>query len=194
MHSQRAFGQERIRTLELIEVICAWVTVCFDLPQCFAYRTSVSGWLDMYMHRKVDFSATGSAMATGFRRVQCSPGEGGKEYISQTRRRVPRTRWWHRERVGGRVASMPVTLHILRRAHLFHPHTACSGMKIFGLSGFRTHGQPTHSFLSLAPQVINPYMQNFGSRKSEDDLCCSVSLPSTCCPACVHTVRFGDAV
>lgn len=45
-----------------IAVIFAVETAAATLPQYLTYDTSVSGWFDMYMHRKPDFSATGSAM------------------------------------------------------------------------------------------------------------------------------------
>ncbi len=48
------------RTLVSIAVIFALDTFSLTLPKCFTYATSVSGWFDMYMQRKVDLSATGS--------------------------------------------------------------------------------------------------------------------------------------
>ena len=47
-------------TLVSMAVIFALATFSLTFPKCFTYATSVSGWLDMYMHRKVDLSATGS--------------------------------------------------------------------------------------------------------------------------------------
>lgn len=51
---------DREHTLVSIAVIWAETICALTFPQCFAYDTRVSGWLDMYMHRKVDFAATGS--------------------------------------------------------------------------------------------------------------------------------------
>lgn len=52
--------REMGHTLESMVVMTALTTVSFTLPQYFTYATSVSGWFDMYMHRNLDFSATGS--------------------------------------------------------------------------------------------------------------------------------------
>ena len=49
------------RTLVSMPFIFALETCAVILPQYRTYETSVSGWLDMYMHRKPDLSATGSA-------------------------------------------------------------------------------------------------------------------------------------
>ena len=47
-------------TLVSMAVICALATLSLTLPQYRTYDTSVSGWFDIYMHRNVDFAATGS--------------------------------------------------------------------------------------------------------------------------------------
>jgi hypothetical protein len=52
------------RTLVSIADISALEITSFTLPNHFAYATRVSGWLDMYMRRNVDFSATGSDIVT----------------------------------------------------------------------------------------------------------------------------------
>lgn len=49
------------RTFELIESILADDTLPSTFPKCLTYATSVSGWVDMYVQRKPDLSATGSA-------------------------------------------------------------------------------------------------------------------------------------
>lgn len=49
-------------TFVLIDFIFALETSSVTLPQCLTYATSVSGWFDMYMHKKPDLEATGSAM------------------------------------------------------------------------------------------------------------------------------------
>jgi len=50
------------RTLVSIAVISALVMTSLTFPNHFAYATNVSGWFDMYIFRKPDFSATGSAI------------------------------------------------------------------------------------------------------------------------------------
>jgi len=61
-HSRSVDGKYLKITLtwESIEVISALVMVSVTLPYHFAYETSVSGWLDMYMRRNPDLAAMGS--------------------------------------------------------------------------------------------------------------------------------------
>jgi len=50
-----------VRTLESM----ADDTFPSTLPKCLAWATSMSGWRDMYVQKKPDLSATGSAMMEG---------------------------------------------------------------------------------------------------------------------------------
>ena len=45
-----------------IDVMFALDACSFICPKYRTYATSVSGWLDMYMHRKEDLAATGSSL------------------------------------------------------------------------------------------------------------------------------------
>jgi len=57
--------QVNVMLLQSIADISALVITSFTLPNHFAYATRVSGWLDMYMRRNEDFSATGSLDIVG---------------------------------------------------------------------------------------------------------------------------------
>lgn len=54
----------RLLTLESIAVISALEIGSVTFPYHFAYATRVSGWLDMYIRRNPDLSATGSDIAS----------------------------------------------------------------------------------------------------------------------------------
>jgi len=51
-----------VMLLESISVISALEIGSLTFPYHFAYATRVSGWLDMYIRRNPDLSATGSDM------------------------------------------------------------------------------------------------------------------------------------
>ena len=45
-----------------IDIMFALDTCSLICPKYRTYATSVSGWLDMYMHRNEDLAATGSSL------------------------------------------------------------------------------------------------------------------------------------
>lgn len=98
--------------------ISAVTTLSSTFPKYLTYATSVPGWSFMYMHRKLEFEATGSDMATlenMLYRVEYDTDfdPGGKFHSSNSLRFLSRSHiyqlCWH----AGRVDS-PIDATYLR--------------------------------------------------------------------------------